>query len=68
MTSTLLRAAAAVGTPAHDALRAKAIATDVSWGGPATRWEGVLAELLGNEKAGAAVAAKNAVLTPAQAA
>lgn len=69
LTDTLLRAAAGYGTPVHAAMRDACIATDVSWEGPATAWEGVIAEVLvGGERAGAATAAKAGVKTPAQAA
>jgi granule-bound starch synthase len=69
LTDTLLRAAASYGTPAFTAMRAKCIGTDVSWDGPATAWEGVIAEVIvGGARAAPATAAKEAVKTPAQAA
>ena len=68
LTDALLRAAAAYGTPAFDAMRAKCIATDVSWGGPATVWEGVIADLVlgDDERAAGARAAKAAVKKPVE--
>ena len=61
--ATLNRAASAYSTPAHAPMRDRCIATDVSWAGPAAKWEAVLQEVVGGAGAVGAAGRKAAVKT-----
>lgn len=43
--TTMMRAAEVFGTPAFDSMRHACIAQDLSWAGPAKKWEALLTEL-----------------------
>ena len=64
LASTLARAAAAHGTPAHDAMRDRCISQDLSWAKPAAKWEAILEDLSSGGSTAETGAKKAAVTTP----
>lgn len=64
LAATLARAAAAHGTPAHDAMRDRCISQDLSWEKPAAKWEAVLQDLSSGGATAETGAKKAAVTTP----
>ena len=64
LAATLARAAAAHGTPQHDAMRDRCISQDLSWAKPAAKWEAVLEDLSRGSATAETGAKKAAVTTP----
>lgn len=66
LAATVARAAQVYGTPQYRAMVEACIAQDLSWAGPARKWEGVLEAMRGGE-AGRASAKAGSVPTPVEA-
>jgi granule-bound starch synthase len=64
LAATLARAAAAHGSPAHEAMRDRCISQDLSWAKPAAKWEAVLEDLSSGGPTAETGAKKAAVTTP----
>ena len=64
LAATLARAAAAHGSPAHEAMRDRCISQDLSWAKPAAKWEAVLEDLSSGGATAETGAKKAAVTTP----
>ena len=63
LAATLARAAAAHGTPAHEAMRDRCISQDLSWAKPAAKWEAVLEDLSSGGATAAETGPKKAAVT-----
>ena len=63
--ATIARAVQAYSTPLYRAMSKNCIGQDLSWSKPATKWEGVLEEMMYGSASG--TAKKVSIITPVQA-